>query len=121
MQHTPNRPVFVVGSPRSGTSILTWCLGHHPNVFPVPESNWMGDFAVNVAVAYQIGASRGEYSILSAMDLGADELFAALGCTINELILRHRSHLESKRVQRARSFGAMQPAELCNAQRQVAI
>jgi len=97
MQHNSNRPIFVVGSPRSGTSILTWCLGHHPNVFPVPESNWMGDFAVNVAVAYQIGASRGEYSILSAMDLGADELFAALGCTINELILRHRSHLESKR------------------------
>ena len=97
MQHKPNRPIFVVGSPRSGTSILTWCLGHHPNVFPVPESNWMGDFAVNVAVAYQIGASRGEYSLLSAMDLGADELFAAFGCTINELILRHRSHLESKR------------------------
>src|SRR5206468_2190083 len=97
MQDKPNRPIFVVGSPRSGTSILTWCLGHHPNVFPLPESNWMGDFAVNVAVAYQIGASRGEYSLLSAMDLGADELFAAFGCTINELILRHRSHLESKR------------------------
>ena len=98
MQHKPNRPIFVVGSPRSGTSILTWCLGHHPNVFPVPESNWMGDFAVNVAVAYQIGASRGEYSILSAMDLGTDELFAAFGRTINELILKHRSHLESKRA-----------------------
>src|ERR1700758_4187433 len=98
MEKEINKPIFVVGSPRSGTSILTWCLGHHPNVFPVPESNWMGDFAVNVAIAHQIGSARGEYSILSAMDLGADELLAAFGRTINELVLRHRSHLESKRA-----------------------
>ena len=37
----------------------------------------MGDFAVNVAVAYQIGAARGDYSILSAMDIQDEELFAA--------------------------------------------
>ena len=95
-----NKPIFVVGSPRSGTSILTWCLGHHPNLFPVPESNWMGDFAVNVAVAYQIGAARGEHSTLSAMDIGQDELFAAFGRRINDLILDHREHLEAKRKTR---------------------
>ena len=78
MQRSMNRPVFVVGSPRSGTSILTWCLGQHPNIFPVPESNWMGDFAVNVAIGYQIGAARGERSILSAMEIREDELFATL-------------------------------------------
>ncbi len=97
MQNTINKPIFVVGSPRSGTSILTWCLGHHPNLFPVPESNWMGDFAVNVAVAYQIGAARGDYSTLSAMDIGQAELFAAFGQRINDLILAHREHLEAKR------------------------
>ena len=42
-----NKPIFVVGSPRSGTSILALFLGYHPNIFPVPESNWIGDFAVN--------------------------------------------------------------------------
>jgi hypothetical protein len=96
-----NKPIFVVGSPRSGTSILTWCLGHHPNLFPVPESNWMGDFSVNVAIACQIGAARGDYSILSAMDIPDDELFAALGQSINDLILRHRTHLERKRETRS--------------------
>ena len=94
------RPIFVVGSPRSGTSILTWCLGHHPNIFPVPESNWMGDFAVNVGVAYQIGAARGDYSILSAMHITADQLSAAFGETINSLILAHRDHLEKNREAR---------------------
>jgi len=101
MHRNINKPIFVLGSPRSGTSILTWCLGHHPNLFPVPESNWMGDFAVNVAVAYQIGVGRGDYSILSAMDIQDVELFAAFGDSINDLILRHRKHLETKRETRS--------------------
>jgi hypothetical protein len=29
----------------------------------------MGQFAVNVALAYQTGAARGDYSIFSAMDV----------------------------------------------------
>jgi len=97
MQDQINKPVFVVGSPRSGTSILTWCLGQHPNMFPVPESNWMGDFAISVAIGHQIGAARGDRSILSAMDISQDELFAILGRSINDLILRHRKDLERKR------------------------
>lgn len=100
MQRNRNKPIFVVGSPRSGTSILTWCLGHHPNLFPVPESNWMGHFTVNVAIGYQIGAARGDHSILSAMDIREDELFATLGQGINDLILRHRKDLEKKRETR---------------------
>ena len=57
----------------------------------------MGDFAINVGVAYRIGAARGDYSVLSAMDIQADELFAAFGRTINDLIMRHRDHLEKRR------------------------
>jgi len=101
MQNEINKPIFVVGSPRSGTSILTWCLGHHPNLFPVPESNWMGPFASNVALAYKTGAARGDYSIFSAMDVQEEELFATFGQSINELILRHRKHLERKRETRS--------------------
>jgi Sulfotransferase family len=92
-----NSPIFVVGSPRSGTSILAWSLGHHPNIFPVPESNWMGDFAMNVAVAHQIGSARGDLSILSAMDIRDDEFFAVFGRSINELVVGHRRHLEINR------------------------
>jgi hypothetical protein len=92
-----SRPIFVVGSPRSGTSILTWCLGQHPNIFPVPESNWMGQFAVNVAASYQVGIARGDRTILSAMDISSDEFFANFGRSINDLILRHRANLERKR------------------------
>ena len=98
MQNKANRPIFVVGSPRSGTSILTWCLGQHPNIFAVPESNWMGDFVVNAAVVHQVGAARGHLSTLSAMDISRDELLANFGRTINDLILSHRSDLERTRA-----------------------
>jgi hypothetical protein len=98
MQNKANNPIFVVGSPRSGTSILTWCLGQHPNIFAVPESNWMGDFAVNAAVVHEVGAARGHLSILSAMDISRDELLANFGRTINNLILSHRSDLERTRA-----------------------
>ena len=94
----PAKPVFVVGSPRSGTSILTWCLGHHPNIFPVPESNWMGDFAVNAAMSYQLGAARGILSILSAMGISRDEFFSHIGCSINSLVLKHRCDLDRTRL-----------------------
>src|SRR2546430_6662367 len=97
MQKKMNKPIFVVGSPRSGTSILTWCLGQHPNILAVPESNWMGDFATSLAVSYQIGAARGKLSILSGMDISRDEFFANFGQGINELLLRHRLDLEKKR------------------------
>jgi hypothetical protein len=98
MHEDINKPIFVVGSPRSGTSILAWCLGHHPNIFPVPESNWMGDFAVNVAKSYQVGAGRGIFSILSAMDISGDEFFSHIGGSINSLVLKHRGDLDRKRL-----------------------
>src|SRR6476659_6592673 len=98
MHQEINKPIFVVGSPRSGTSILAWCLGYHPNIFPVPESNWMGDFAVNVAMSYEIGAARGILSVLSAMDISRDEFFSHIGRSVNSLVLKHRCDLDRKRL-----------------------
>ncbi|MEO7724865.1 MAG: sulfotransferase, partial [Chthoniobacterales bacterium] len=65
-------PVFIVGSPRSGTSILTWCLGQHPNLLGLEESNWMAPFAVDLAVAFRRGSARGERSQLSSMGMERD-------------------------------------------------
>jgi Sulfotransferase family len=97
MQYRINKPIFIVGSPRSGTSILTWCLGQHPNIFPVPESNWMGQFGLNVAISHQIGTARNDRTMLSAMDISREEFFANFGRSINDLILSHRLDLERKR------------------------
>src|ERR1051326_1981074 len=44
------RPIFIVSTGRSGSTILTWCLGQHPNIIPQEESNWLGAFAIYAAV-----------------------------------------------------------------------
>src|SRR5207244_13458229 len=67
-----------------------------PNIFPVPESNWMGELAASLGIAYQVGAARGDYSALSAMDISPDEFFAAFGQRINELIMNNRDRIETK-------------------------
>jgi len=94
MQDTINKPIFVVGSPRSGTSILTWCLGQHPNILVQPESNWIGPFAVDVAIRHEIGSAHGEHSQLSALDVRREEFMAHFGNSINDLVLSHRRQFE---------------------------
>lgn len=58
----------------------------------------MGDFAVNVAMSYQVGAARGILSILSAMGIARDEFFSHIGRSINSLVLKHRCDLDRKRL-----------------------
>lgn len=96
MQRNTNKPIFVVGSPRSGTSILTWCLGQHPNIFPVDESTGIGDLALALAVCYQTKMGLRPDSLWTAMNVQQEEFFAAFGQTINELILRHKIDLEKR-------------------------
>jgi hypothetical protein len=57
----------------------------------------MGEFVADVAKSYQIGAARGNLSILSAMEIAPAGFFANFGQSINDLILAHRSVLEKKR------------------------
>src|SRR5438132_2740927 len=97
MRYEVNYPIFVVGSPRSGTSVLTWCLGQHPNIVALPESSWMGDVAIDLAIRYQIGAARGIRSVLTMCHNQVVEFFASFGQTINDLIVTHRKDLERKR------------------------
>ena len=89
----------MLGSPRSGTSILTWCLGQHPNIIPQEESNWLGSFAIHAASGYQRGSARGAHGQLSAIGVGREEFLALFGQTINELILSHRKQFQMQRAQ----------------------
>ena len=57
----------------------------------------MGQFAVNVAISFEVGSARGDRSLLSGMDIGREEFFANFGRSINDLILSHRLDLERKR------------------------
>ncbi|WP_233843749.1 sulfotransferase [Dyella sp. 2HG41-7] len=87
-------PIFVVGSPRSGTSILTWCLGQHANILPQEESGWLGEFAVNVGVQYRTGNLHGHRSQLSALGMDREVFFRTFGDSINAMILGCRARQE---------------------------
>ena len=61
----------------------------------------MGDLGFDLAIYYQIGTARGDYSLLSSMDVSKAEFFAVFGKTINDLVLQHRVDLEKRRWRRA--------------------
>src|SRR5439155_3613290 len=90
-----NKPIFIVSSGRSGSTILTWCLGQHPNIIPQEESDWLGPFAIDAAVGYERGTARSEWGQLSANFIQRDELLLRLGEAINGLILSHRAQFEN--------------------------
>ena len=92
--HDP-RPIFIVGSPRSGTSVLTWSLGQHPDLLLTEESNWLGSFATQAAVVHAQGSARGLRSQLGALGITREAFLSGLGETIDRMILAGRSHLET--------------------------
>lgn len=90
-----SRPVFVVGSPRSGTSVLTWALGQHPNLLLTEESNWLGSFAIGAAAAHAQGSARAQRSQLSALGITRNAFLCGLGDAIDRMIVAGRAHLEA--------------------------
>jgi hypothetical protein len=62
-----------------GTSVLSWCLGQHANILVQEESNWLGRFAIDVAIGYERGTLCGELAQLSAIDVQREQFFAIFG------------------------------------------
>ena len=101
MEAIPAKPIFIVGSQRSGTSILTWCLGQHPNIIPLDESNGLGNLTIALGICYQTKIGLSTESLWTALNVQKGEFFSGFGKTINELILRHKVDLERRRWQEA--------------------
>ncbi len=81
------RPVFVVGAPRSGVSLLTLSLGQHVNLLQVIETNWFERLAIGLQHAYTAGIAPRETSQLDASGVGVSDFSAYFGDAVNRLVL----------------------------------
>jgi len=86
MADQANSPVFVVGSYRSGTSIFCWCLGQHPNIVNLPETNWLARLGLDLDNLYRLATVNGKYSHLSQAHLSRDEFYRMFGEGVDRLI-----------------------------------
>ena len=79
------RPIFIIASPRSGTSALTWALGQHPNISLQPETNWFPAIALSLREAYRAGAQRGKFSQLGNAGMEFEAFAAHFGTAIDNI------------------------------------
>ena len=80
------RPIFIIGAPRSGTSITTWVLGQHPNIQPMPETVWIASLAVGAYLSHAKGYDRGRYSHLSNVEYPLASFMTRIGESVDDIV-----------------------------------
>jgi|GEM_PF-404064 len=86
-QIAADSPIFVVGSPRSGTSVLAQSLGKHSQTSLGPESNFLQPLVKGASIAYDSSVTRDIHHWLSNKKVSKEEFFQKLGIGIHQLFL----------------------------------
>lgn len=81
--------VFVIGCPRSGTSVISWAIAQHPDFWTSHESDFLVYLLRNarLRIAYQSNYNRGDGGWLQANAVSYAEFAASLGLGVDRLFL----------------------------------
>ena len=90
-----SRPIFIIGSYRSATSVMTWALGQHPNLFPLEETHFLYKLAVDLDYLYEIGSQPGLHSFIGMAQLTPREFRTHFGQACTSLIESSRERIVS--------------------------
>lgn len=82
---TCDMPVFVLGAPRSGTSMMAHALGSHPDLWTGEESDFLAPLLREAKDAWQGGRVRGDLHWLAAGGVSWEEFAAWLGLGMNAM------------------------------------
>jgi hypothetical protein len=80
-----DRPVFVLGAPRSGTSMMQWALRQHPNLWGGQESDFLVPLVREMKRVWEFGSTRGKLHWLSGQKVDFDEFMLHVGLGVNSL------------------------------------
>lgn len=93
-------PIFVVGSGRCGSSVLTWALGQHPNIMPLDETGWLPMTLYGATAAFRM-ASAPKQNFTTEYDVSLDDFLQYIGSGVDRL--HHtvaRSHAQTDFLRR---------------------
>jgi hypothetical protein len=81
------RPVFITGSYRSGTSILTWAIGAHPHFHPLEETGWIVPLGAGALAGYDVVLDTPR-NFFEVYGVSRSEYIAQVGTSIDGLVLK---------------------------------
>jgi hypothetical protein len=84
----PPRPIFVIGAPRSGASLMTTALSQHNNIAAVYDAAWMAELSSSLHAIYRSPQKRSPQSGIADIGIDVEEFAAQFGAAVNALVLR---------------------------------